>query len=99
MNTWFQVLPAKRPFSYAVSKEINAFLEIEAGKRGCTLAQLREQDRAKTITTARQEVMCAAYATGKWSFITIGKALHRNHTTVKHAWDKSRRALAEKVAA
>jgi chromosomal replication initiation ATPase DnaA len=98
MTAWSQLYPAKRHFSYAVSKEINAFLEIEAAKHGYTLAQLRKDDRTKAISTARQAVMVAAYATDKWGFITVGKALHRDHSTVVHAVQKAR-ALAQQEAA
>lgn len=98
MSAWFEII-VKRPFSYTVSKEINAWLEIEAAKHGYTLAQLRKRDRTRTISYVRQAVMVAAYATGRWGFITIGKALHRDHTTIKYAWDKSARALAQQEAA
>lgn len=91
--------PPKRPFSYPVSQEINAFIELEAEKHGYSLKDLRARDRRSVVSTARQAVMVAAYATGRWGFITVGKALNRDHATVKHAWDKASRALAKQEAA
>lgn len=75
-----------------------AFLAEAAERRGLTLDHLKSRDRTQRIAMIRQHAMAEAYATGKWSLLTIGHCIERDHTTVLHAVKKVR-ALAQQERA
>lgn len=76
---------------------LNRMVAELAKEHGVTVEQLRSSNRRKPIVAIRQDIMARAYATGRWSYISVGKALDRDHTTVIHACRKVR-ALAEQEA-
>lgn len=71
--------------------------ELATG-HGVTVAELHGPSRIKRIVNIRQAIMAEVYATDRWSLITVGRALNRDHTTVLHAVKKLR-ALAQQEAA
>jgi chromosomal replication initiation ATPase DnaA len=101
MRDWIVIepphAPGRRPIGSVAS--LNNLLSQIAAQHGYTLTQIQARSRVKALCAARQAAMVAAYATGRWSGPSIGRALHRDHSTVFHAVWKARALAQQEVAA
>ncbi|HEV8035937.1 helix-turn-helix domain-containing protein [Yoonia sp.] len=63
---------------------IASITDAVSRKTGISAEAIMSADRTIRVSSARQEVMRRAYATGRYSLPEIGRALGRDHTTVGH---------------
>jgi hypothetical protein len=79
--------------------QMQAIAARVAAQHGLTLADLQGPSRKRPVYLARQQAMAECYATGGFSYITIGKFFGgRDHTTAMNAV-KTYQPLAQQEAA
>lgn len=105
MKPYLSLWPGRPPL-YAQAPKVGSKIEMEriatlvAGRHGLTLEQIRSSRRFRQWARPRQEAMATIYATGRFSYPTIGAFFGRDHSTVRYAkLAAETRALAEQEAA
>lgn len=77
---------------------LRRFIIERSNAHGVGPDAILSRDRSARLSHIRHLIMAEAYATGQWSFLTLGKGFNRDHSTVVYAVQK-RRALAQQEAA
>lgn len=72
-----------------MTRSLRDFIAEAAAEAGLTAAHITGPQRTLRVSEPRQKAMARAYATGLYSLPQIGRAFHRDHTTVLHACRKA----------
>ena len=76
---------ALRPQAHGADHAIATAISGVAAAYGISVSDITGPSRAKDVSRARQIACWAAYESGAATYVAIGKALGRDHTTVMYA--------------
>lgn len=68
--------------------KVSAIVDEVCAQRGVTIAEIRSLRRAQRIVRARHEIMYRALEETSLSFSQIGRAIHKDHSTVVNGYRK-----------
>lgn len=75
-----------------VPSDLAALVVLEANRAAVSLREFRSNGRPKRLMTHKQRVVLVARQHG-FSWWQIGRALNRDHSTVIHAYRRSRETM------